>query len=143
MNNLKHYLKENLIKGGLSDGMSLSDIAKKHGVELEELQKEFNKGISVEREHTENEDVAKEIAMDHLFEDPKYYTKLSKIEEKAYSMSQQKLMAVALQVREDDMKLEDIEPVEFREKVKELVDSEITDKQLRDFAETSKDELKK
>lgn len=65
------------------------------------------------------------------------------LNEKAYSMSQQKLMAVALQVREKDMKLSDVEPVEFRDKVKELVDSDITNKQLRDFAETSKDELKK
>ena len=58
-------------------------------------------------------------------------------------MSQQRLMAVALQVREKDMKLSEVEPVEFRDKVKELVDSDITNKQLRDFAETPKDELKK
>ena len=62
--------------------------------------------------------------------------------EKSYSMSQQALMAVALQVRENDLELNKIEPVEFREKVKKLVDSSITDKELRDFAETSKSELK-
>ena len=65
------------------------------------------------------------------------------LNEKAYSMSQQRLMAVALQVREDDMKLSEVEPEGFREKVKELVDSDITNKDLRDFAETKKDELKK
>jgi hypothetical protein len=42
---------------------------------------EFKKGYKVEREHTTDTDIAKEIAMDHLFEDPKYYTKLKKIEE--------------------------------------------------------------
>jgi hypothetical protein len=52
-------------------------------------------------------------------------------------------MAVALQVREGDMKLSSIESIEFSDKVKELVDSDITNKELRDFAETKKDELKK
>jgi hypothetical protein len=27
-------------------------------------------------EHTDDEEIAREIAMDHLTEDPKYYTKL-------------------------------------------------------------------
>jgi len=65
------------------------------------------------------------------------------VNEKAYSMSQQRLMAVALQVREGDKKLSSIESIEFSDKVKELVDSDITNKELRDFAETKKDELKK
>ena len=33
-------------------------------------------GVQVEMEHTNDLDIAKEIAMDHLTEDPKYYTKL-------------------------------------------------------------------
>ena len=33
-------------------------------------------GIQIEMEHTNDPDIAKEIAMDHLTEDPKYYTKL-------------------------------------------------------------------
>lgn len=37
-------------------------------------------GIKVEREHTEDPAVAKEIAKDHLTEDPLYYKKLRKIE---------------------------------------------------------------
>jgi len=45
------------------------------------LMDEFKKGYTIEREHTTDTDIAKEIAMDHLFEDPKYYTKLKKIEE--------------------------------------------------------------
>ena len=39
-------------------------------------------GIKVEMEHTKDKKKAKEIAMDHLFEDPKYYSKLRKIENK-------------------------------------------------------------
>lgn len=40
------------------------------------------KGISTEKEHTTNPQIAKEIAKDHLSEDPKYYKKLSLIEGK-------------------------------------------------------------
>jgi hypothetical protein len=77
----KSIKKESKIPGGLSQGMSLSDIAKKHNITVSELMDEFKKGYTVEREHTTDTDIAKEIAMDHLFEDPKYYTKLKKIEE--------------------------------------------------------------
>lgn len=38
------------------------------------------KGIATEKEHTVNPQIAKEIAKDHLSEDPKYYKKLSLIE---------------------------------------------------------------
>ena len=83
MNSLKsrfQQIREDIIKGGLSDGKSLKDIANKHKVSLEELTKQFEIGQKVEHEHTNNEKIAKEIAKDHLFEDPEYYTKLSKIE---------------------------------------------------------------
>jgi len=65
----------------LASGMTLRDIAEKHGVDFEELKKEAEKGVQVEMEHTSDEDVAYNIAKDHLFEDPKYYTKLAKMEE--------------------------------------------------------------
>lgn len=39
-------------------------------------------GIEVEKEHTKDKKVAKEIAKDHLTEDPKYYKKLKKMEAK-------------------------------------------------------------
>jgi hypothetical protein len=68
------------VEGGLADGLSLNDIAKKHNVSIGELTDEFKKGYTVEREHTSDTNVAKEIALDHLFEDPKYYTKLASIE---------------------------------------------------------------
>ena len=57
-------------------------IADEHGVSVEEIEAELKKGIEVEMEHTTDEGMAHEIAMDHLLEDPKYYTNLSKIEEK-------------------------------------------------------------
>ena len=71
---------EDKIPGGLSNGMSLSDIAKKHGTDLSELKSQFEKGVKVEMEHTSDKGIAEEIARDHLFEDPKYYDKLETIE---------------------------------------------------------------
>ena len=81
------------IKGGKAKGMSLEDLAKKLTHDkfakkqsperlekmLVHLKKQLAKGIKVEMEHTDNKDIAKEIAMDHLTEDPNYYNKLSKI----------------------------------------------------------------
>jgi len=42
---------------------------------------ELEMGIKVEHEHTDNDEIAKRIALDHLTEDNKYYTKLKKMEE--------------------------------------------------------------
>lgn len=77
----KKQTNEN-IKGGLSDNMTLKDIAKKHKVDINDLKIELSKGMKVEMEHTNSKKIAQEIAMDHLFEDPKYYSKLKKIETK-------------------------------------------------------------
>jgi hypothetical protein len=38
----------------------------------------LSKGIKVEHEHTKNKLVAEKIALDHLNEDLKYYSKLKK-----------------------------------------------------------------
>jgi hypothetical protein len=73
-------VKEDKIPGGKAEGMTLSDIAKHHKVSQQTLKNEFIKGYAVEREHTTDVNVAKEIALDHLYEDPNYYSKLSKIE---------------------------------------------------------------
>jgi uncharacterized protein (DUF433 family) len=83
MNHIKSYqqFQEQSITGGLSAGMTIDDIAKHHDVEMDELKPEYDKGIKVEMEHTKDPEIAAEIARDHLYEDPKYYTKLATIEE--------------------------------------------------------------
>lgn len=85
---------DNLIEqalSGLAQGKTLEDLAKKHNVDIEALKKQLDDGIDVEtNEHVESEaqkpkidrETATKIAMDHLFEDPEYYTKLAKIENK-------------------------------------------------------------
>ena len=44
--------------------------------------KELEMGIKTEMEHTDNKAEAKKIALQHLAEDPHYYSKLKKIEKK-------------------------------------------------------------
>ena len=44
----------------------------------------LRKGVGVEKEHTNNGVIQKEIAKDHLAEDPKYYDKLEVMEKKAF-----------------------------------------------------------
>lgn len=75
------FISMEAVKGGLADGMTAKDIAEKHGVPVKDITKQLNKGIKVELEHTDSDKMAKEIALDHLFEDPKYYDKLEKVEE--------------------------------------------------------------
>ena len=76
--------KEEILKGGKADKKTLEDLSAIHKVPLAELEAELQKGLKVEQEHTIDPLVAREIAMDHLAEDPKYYTKLltAKLEEK-------------------------------------------------------------
>lgn len=79
---ISKVLTEDVIKGGLADGKSIDDIAKTHNKSSDEMSKMLTMGIAVEREHTTDNKVAREIALDHLMEDPNYYVKLKKIEKK-------------------------------------------------------------
>lgn len=71
----KHFHDQ--LKGGLADKKKPSNFDPAA----------LAKGIKVEREHTSNPQIAEEIAMDHLTEDPKYYDKLEKIEKKGRAMN--------------------------------------------------------
>jgi hypothetical protein len=70
MKSLKNYLNEDKIPGGLGDDKEDKDFDSK----------QLEIGIEHEMEHTNDIEVAKEIAKDHLSEDPNYYTKLKDIE---------------------------------------------------------------
>lgn len=59
---------------------SVKDIAGKFGVDIEWLKRQLQIGASVEKEHTNDIEIAKEIALDHLNELPDYYQKLRKVE---------------------------------------------------------------
>jgi len=60
----------------------LEELAALHSVSVDFLQTQLTKGIQVEKEHTDSEEVAQKIALDHLKEDPIYYEKLQTIEKK-------------------------------------------------------------
>ena len=66
---LSKISKDN-IKGGLAQNTPDTDYP----------QDQIEQGIKVEKEHTTDKKIAKEIAKDHLKENPKYYTELKKIE---------------------------------------------------------------
>jgi hypothetical protein len=77
------------IPGGLANGKTLIDLANKWDSKgyyepkqfaAEYIKPQLMKGIKVEMEHTTDVRIATEIAMDHLWEDLKYYDKLAKIE---------------------------------------------------------------
>jgi hypothetical protein len=83
-------LGSDTLKGGVSDNKTLVQIAKKHDAKnyyhidnmVQSLNRQLEIGVKVEMEHVDDEEKAKEIAMDHLWEDPTYYTKLKKMETK-------------------------------------------------------------
>jgi hypothetical protein len=112
----KQGFTEETLEGGLSDGKTLMDLAQKHAYDdatdstskekiknmYKELKLQLDKGIKVEMEHTKSRIKAKEIAMDHLSEDPKYYEKLKKIEGKeGYQSSAKRAFSQDLQNDKD------------------------------------------
>ena len=86
----KQTNESELLKGGYADNKSLIQIAKKHNAKnyyhidnmVKSLKRQVEIGLSIEMEHTDDNSTAKEIVMDHLWEDPTYYTKLRKMETK-------------------------------------------------------------
>jgi len=70
--------------------------------------KAVSKGEKVEREHVKNKEVQREIARDHLTEDPKYYDKLEKIEKKAFWIGFEKQAGFRIQSAEQLKKMRDL-----------------------------------
>jgi hypothetical protein len=64
------YQKSDVLPGGLADSRPDSDFDPDA----------LARGVQYELEHTDNPDVAREIAKDHLAEDPEYYEKLEFME---------------------------------------------------------------
>jgi hypothetical protein len=68
-------VKVDRLHGGKGDKLKSSDVDPK----------QLKMGIKHEMEHTSSKEIAREIALDHLAEDPKYYTKLNTIEKISFS----------------------------------------------------------
>lgn len=84
LTNLKQHLESVVgkIDGRLTSSKATKEVADKHGVSIEQIEAQVEKGIKVEMEHTSNEESAKKIALDHLAEVPDYYDKLKQVEGK-------------------------------------------------------------
>ena len=70
------------------DAPSVEDIAKKHGVSVDEIENQLKIGMSIEAEHGKNKSSQREIAMDHLNEKPDYYKKLKKYVEETEQVNE-------------------------------------------------------
>lgn len=68
------FSEEEKVMGGKADDMSVKDLADKHNVDVRDIEKEIEVGVRIEMEHTDDKEIAREIAMDHIFEFPDYYT---------------------------------------------------------------------
>jgi hypothetical protein len=90
----KKKLKENLTESERTALAKLRDLSKKYACKNtknctdkekiekvhQELKKQYEMGLKVEKEHKSGD--PKQIVIDHLSEDPNYYTKLKKVEAK-------------------------------------------------------------
>lgn len=72
----KDGVQEDKLPGGEADDMTLKDIAKSHEVPVSNIKNQFKQGKEHEAEHTNDEEIAGEIAKDHLGEVPDYYKQL-------------------------------------------------------------------
>jgi len=69
MNDLRYFINEEKIEGGKGDNLDPKDVD----------QRELAVGIAVEVEHRKGDkEAAQDIALDHLKENPKYYSKAIK-----------------------------------------------------------------
>jgi sulfur carrier protein ThiS len=97
------------ISGGLADDKQPRQFDKK----------KLEAGIKVEMEHTSDRSIAKEIAMDHLTEDPDYYEKLKTIEK------QDRLEVTTDGKQELDVGVEPLDKLKSRwNKLKKALDSD-------------------
>jgi len=77
---IKRRCRRGLIPGGKAEGKSVADIARKHGKSVSEIEAAIRRGSRIEKEHTTNPSAAREIAKDHVYENPRYYDMIAKIE---------------------------------------------------------------
>lgn len=92
---------------------------------------ELRKGIEVEMEHTNDPVKAEEIALDHLAEDPQYYTKLDKAGlEESHDANEQWLDAFKSYIGDIDIKLS---PTELLDKYDGMSPKDAAGKYFKEF----------
>jgi len=98
LQHLANFLKEDIhpqnfdkIQGGLADKKSPEDFSPLA----------LAKGVWVEREHTNDFNIALEIAMDHLVESANYYNELEKMEDRLEKSEDESYQLSPLRNRRD------------------------------------------
>lgn len=89
-NNQRDQVIDYLKKAGVEHNIEETKLDVKPSVTVKDVDKEeLKKGIKVEKEHTTDTKTATKIALAHLGEDPKYYTKLTQagLEEDVFSIN--------------------------------------------------------
>ena len=92
------------LKGGKADNLSTGDIAKRHSIGADAIKKELELGTKDEKEHTDDESKAKEIAKDHLVGNPDYYSDMDAagIDEEAFPIIRRTLQEAASRIAKGD-----------------------------------------
>ena len=67
----------------LKSHRTVEQIARKHRMDVSDIQRQLDMGIPIEHEHTRNKTLATDISLQHLDEIPDYYTRLKKMEASA------------------------------------------------------------
>ena len=67
----------------LKSHRTVEQIARKHRMDVSDIQRQLDMGIPIEHEHSRNKILATDIALQHLDEIPDYYTRLKKMEASA------------------------------------------------------------
>jgi hypothetical protein len=98
-------------KGPVKSYKSPEELAKKHGVSVEEIKKQLEIGTKVEFEHTTSKSSARITALHHLEEIPDYYSRLVKMEGEAEMKEAKKYMT-----KEEDPCWKGYEMVGFKKK---------------------------
>jgi hypothetical protein len=83
---------QEFLSGGLSKGKPPKNVSKK----------EILRGTRVEFEHTDDLEIARKIAYDHLTEEPSYYKKLEKMEKKTKKASNENSQAYEIIVEAEN-----------------------------------------
>jgi len=93
-------MNEDKIKGGKADNLSTGDIAKHHDIDVDKIKDELKAGAEDEKEHTDDDAKAKEIAKDHLIDEPDYYSKMDAagIDEEAFPMIRRSIHEAATKI---------------------------------------------
>ena len=81
------------MKGRYKEGYAHHQMKKGHFDPKKVDPGELKKGIRVEYEHTSNPEIARQIALDHLAENEKYYTLLIAMEEAAEKTGWENVLA--------------------------------------------------